>query len=126
MVCERRIAPVLAHYSSSDTGYIKTDLLQCPAEEPILFITPTPTIIADDLLVRIFGGDRNRSAKLDIQIFKRHHTHMSLLQRDEGRKVGAQGAAISDSIQVGLHVHKVEKIAQDNPFIASIRVYEIM
>lgn len=107
MVCERRIAPVLAHYGSSDTGDIKTDLLQCPAEEPILFITPTATIIADDLLVRIFGGDRNGPAKLDIQILKRHRTHMSPLQRDEDRKIGAQGATISDSIQVGLHVHKV-------------------
>ena len=106
MVCERRIAPVLAHYSSSDTGYIKTDLLQCPAEEPILFITPTATIFPDNLLVRIFGGDRNRPAKLDIQVFKRHRTHMSLLQRDEDSKIGAQGAAISDSIQVGLHVHE--------------------
>ncbi len=126
MVCERGIAPVVAHYGSSDAGYIKTDLLQCPAEEPILFITPTAAILLDNLLVRIFGGSRNRPAKLDIQILKRHRTNMSLLQRDEDKKVGAQGAAISDSIQVGLHVHKAEKIAQDNPFIASILVYEIM
>ena len=79
MVCKRRIAPVLAHYSSSDTGYIKTDLFQCPAEEPILFITPSSTIFADNLLVRIFGSDRYGPAKLDIQIFKRHRAHMSAL-----------------------------------------------
>ena len=89
MVCERRIALVLAHYGSSDTGYIKTDLLQCPAEEPILFVTPTPTIFPDNLLVRIFGGGRNLPAKLDIQIFKRHRTNMSLLQRNEDRTIGA-------------------------------------
>jgi hypothetical protein len=106
VVCERRIAPVLAHYGSSDTGYIKTDLLQCPAEEPILFVTPTPTILPDNLLVRIFGGGRNRPAKLDIQVLKRYRTNMSLLQRDEDRKIGAHGATIADSIQVGLHVHK--------------------
>jgi hypothetical protein len=126
VVCERGIASVLAHYSSSDTGYNKTDLLQCPAEEPILFITPTPTIFVDNLLIRIFGGGRNLPAKLNIQILKRHRTNMSLLQRDEDRNIGAHGAAIADSIQVGLHVHKAEKIAQANPLIASIRVYEIM
>ena len=106
MVCERRVASVLAHYGSRDTSDIKTNLLEYPAEEPILLITPTPTIFADNLLVRIFGGGRNRPAKLDIQILKRHRTNMSLLQRDEDRKIGAHGAAIADSIQVGLHVHK--------------------
>ena len=106
MVRERGISPILAHYSSSDTGYIKTDLLQCPTEEPVLFITPTAAIIADNFFVGVLGRRCDCPAKLHIQILKWHRTDMSLLQRDEDSKIGAYGASIADSIQVGLHVHK--------------------
>jgi hypothetical protein len=71
-------------------------------------------------------GGRDWSAKLHIQILEWHRTNMSTLQSDEDGEIGAQGTAISDSIQVGLHVHKAEKIAQTNPFIASNRAYEVI
>jgi len=107
MIGFRYVAALMTHDRSCDARDVKTDLGQCPAEQPVLFVAPAAAALVHDFLIGRIDGNRQCVTELYVEILEGHRARMCFLQCGKNLGVGATGAAIADPVEVPLEPHSI-------------------